>query len=63
MHRTRWGSSKPEQHEVVRIAAPGAGPVSLPGGSHGLTPSEVHAAQRSATLTAAQSRRRGVLPG
>jgi hypothetical protein len=29
----------------------------------GLTPSELHAQHRSATLTAAQSRRRGVQPG
>lgn len=28
----------------------------------GLTPSEIHALHRSATLTAAQSRRRGVKP-
>jgi hypothetical protein len=34
-----------------------------PGGERDLTPSELHAAHRSATLTAAQSRRRGVMPG
>ncbi|HTN24746.1 MAG TPA: hypothetical protein VL120_12215 [Solirubrobacteraceae bacterium] len=67
MHRTRWGRSKDERNEAgvaPRGAAAGAGPPSSsPAAEQRLTPAEIHAQQRSATLTAAQSRRRGVLPG
>lgn len=65
MHRTRWGRSKDEQRDPVgiRVVAPAGERAPVSPADAALTPAEVHAAQRSATLTAAQSRRRGVLPG
>jgi hypothetical protein len=59
MHRTKALKTR-DQHDAQprpRMTAP------KPAAEYGLTPSEVHALRRSATLTAAQSHRRGVLPG
>ena len=62
MRRMRWGQAKDERREPVRLRVV-AREASPPPADAGLTPSEVHAQERSATLTPAQSRRRGVLPG
>jgi hypothetical protein len=63
MHRTRSPGSKLEDERHDAPAPPRVAQAPDPPGESGLTPSEVHALRRSATLTPAQSRRRGVLPG
>ena len=62
MRRIRWSQSKDERREAVGLRVVGRETPSPPA-AVGLTPSEVHAQERSATLTPAQSRRGGVLPG
>jgi hypothetical protein len=63
MHRTRSAGSEDEAQQDAPAPPPRVAPAPDPPDESGLTPSEVHALRRSATLTAAQSRRRGVLPG
>lgn len=59
----RTSTIKSRDDRDGRTAQRSGAPAPQSPAERGLTPSELHALHRSATLTAAQSQRRGVMPG